>query len=359
MAAIGTEEWGNAGVVPSASGSNVFVTELRAGDLSIPVGTTVEIKGCQSKPELNGQRATIDSYDRPAKRYILRLGGDALIAMKPKNVSVVDALTFESLGYKHFNEAEDIPDGTLVFLRPGDLDVLIRDPENCRMCPQFRSIMDFSRHPDRGDGGPTLIRKPERADGGFERYKPRRMGRPHAISLQGGRITKMGSDKCPSLFYAPGEMEITCVTGAFPLKEPAPGELEHAEIRYAVRKRLKIHASPNSSRWPSNPAKRPPKLWVQIGKLDRDGVAFQVAFQQASKNEVQYMALQHRAAAEQRVSSRIERARITGEEYTPPESPLQEMESSLSNMWTVVDVAITSPISAPPFAMAKRQVTKE
>ena len=358
MAAIGTEEWGNAGVVPSASGSNVFVTELRAGDLCIPVGTTVEIKGCQSKPELNGQRATIDSYDRPAKRYILRLGGDALIAMKPKNVSVVDALTFESLGYKHFNAAEDIPDGTLVFLRPGDLDVLIRDPENCRMCWQFRSVMDFSRHPDRGDGGPTLIRKPERADGGFERYKPRRTGRPHALCRQGGKITKMGSDKCPSLFYSPGEMEITCVTGAFTFEEPAPGELEHAEIRYTVRKRLKISASPGSSRWPPNPAKRPPKVWVQIGKLDRDGVAFQVAFQQASKNEVQWMAFQHKAAAEQRVLSRIERGQITGEEYTPPESPLQEMESSLSAMWTVVDVAITSPVSAPPFRILKDPTKK-
>ena len=138
---------------------------------------------------------------------------------------------------------------------------------------------------------------------------------------------------------------------AFPFEEPGPGQTEHAEIRYAVRARVKIRAPPDSPRWPSNPAKRPPKVWVQVGRLERDGAAFQVAFQQASKNEIKFMASENAAAAEQRVADMVEEARRTGQEYSPPESPLEELESQVAKMWTVVDVAVTSPISAPPFAI--------
>jgi len=59
---------------------------LRPEAVVLPKGTCVKIRGLQAKPQLNGQRGTVQSFDRQAGRYVVQTGPSDSAKLKPGNV---------------------------------------------------------------------------------------------------------------------------------------------------------------------------------------------------------------------------------------------------------------------------------
>lgn len=267
---------------------HIVFTSMADGDLVIPVSTIVEIKGVKDKTGLNGQRAIIHAYDKTAMRYTVQLSNGVRLSMKPKHVSIIDALSSFSLGYGDANEA-------LLPLRRGDLDVLIRWPERTNTCLQFRAELQMS--PCRGSGGPKVMA--EGGDSGvqFVRFKPPPTGRPQMIRRSEGAVLI-----CHGSFNLADEIEVTCVHRSHNDREIC----SRKRTSLGSRKRTSLaHASPSAS---LDPALRSPKVWVQVGTLDRDGVAFQVAFQQLHDLwTVADVAMTYHAIAVEHTDTRVHR----------------------------------------------------
>ena len=90
-----------------------------SGDLRLPSSSRVKIK---SNDDLDGTIATVQHYDEAAGRYTVRADATgATLALKPKNLTLVNAFTPASLGYDLMSR-----DGNLVYPRIGDMDAIIR-----------------------------------------------------------------------------------------------------------------------------------------------------------------------------------------------------------------------------------------
>ena len=99
---------------------------------------------------------------------------------------------------------------------------------------------------------------------------------------------------------------------------PADSKCRVAGLRFAVRKQCKVKVP--------DPEKPNAKVWVQVGKFNRDGVAFQVCFQRLPHEEVRRMI----AASGHQVRDGLV-------------------------MWNIVDVAVSVPASTLPFQMVAAQ----
>ena len=59
---------------------------VRPENIILPAGTVVTVRGVQAKPALNGQRGTIDSFDREAGRFVVKFPRNETVKLKPSNV---------------------------------------------------------------------------------------------------------------------------------------------------------------------------------------------------------------------------------------------------------------------------------
>jgi hypothetical protein len=59
---------------------------VRPENVVLPSDTCVTIRQVQARPELNGVRGTIESYDRAAGRYVVKLSKSEAVRLKPGNV---------------------------------------------------------------------------------------------------------------------------------------------------------------------------------------------------------------------------------------------------------------------------------
>ena len=62
------------------------VIQRPRADVLLPEGTWLWLDGLQQKPELNGQCGAVQSFDRAAGRYGIKLGSGDVVRIKPQNV---------------------------------------------------------------------------------------------------------------------------------------------------------------------------------------------------------------------------------------------------------------------------------
>jgi hypothetical protein len=59
---------------------------VRPDTVILPPGTVVTVRGVVAKPELNGQRGTIESYDREAGRFVVKFPKNESAKLRPGNL---------------------------------------------------------------------------------------------------------------------------------------------------------------------------------------------------------------------------------------------------------------------------------
>ena len=58
---------------------------VKPENVVLPPGTCVTVRSVQAKPQLNGQRGTITSFDREVGRFVVQLSSET-VKLKPANV---------------------------------------------------------------------------------------------------------------------------------------------------------------------------------------------------------------------------------------------------------------------------------
>merc|ERR1719152_92769 len=60
---------------------------LRPECVVLPAGTCVTIRDVQAKPQLNGKRGKVQSYDYGAARFVVQLSGSEQVKLRPANLT--------------------------------------------------------------------------------------------------------------------------------------------------------------------------------------------------------------------------------------------------------------------------------
>ena len=67
--------------------SQTRALSLRPECVVLPAGTCVTIRDVQAKPQLNGKRGKVQSYDYGAGRFVVQLSGSEQVKLRPANLT--------------------------------------------------------------------------------------------------------------------------------------------------------------------------------------------------------------------------------------------------------------------------------